>query len=160
MMAKDPVPPLIFITLAFPFPTFGFCFSVEPKSLYLFPVVSHFYGTEYEIWAGFELVGSNENFWLGREVCYFWGQFFLYFHWKKWKHFKNIVSSALKSCNILGEKTIFAWKFKYKFWIGKKNQFCLAQLFRDTSPRDTLWVDLLLYCLQDNRSTHNGATYV
>ena len=27
--------------------------------------MSHFYGTEYKIWAGFELVGSTENFELG-----------------------------------------------------------------------------------------------
>jgi hypothetical protein len=25
-------------------------------------MVSYFYGTEYDIWAGFGLVGSNENF--------------------------------------------------------------------------------------------------
>jgi hypothetical protein len=56
MMAKDPVPPLIFITLAFPFPTFGFCLSVEQKSLYLSSGVSHFYGMEYKIWAGFEVI--------------------------------------------------------------------------------------------------------
>ena len=33
--------------------------------MYITPAVSHFYGTENEIWAGFELVGSTENFELG-----------------------------------------------------------------------------------------------
>ena len=66
MMAKNPVPPLIFITPTFPFPTFGFCLSVEPKSLYLSPAMSHFYGMEYDIWTAFEPVGSNENFGLSR----------------------------------------------------------------------------------------------
>ena len=38
-----------------------------PKSLYISPAVSHFYGTEYEIWAGFGPFGSTENFGLGCE---------------------------------------------------------------------------------------------
>ena len=33
--------------------------------------MSHFYGTGYDIWAGFGQVGSTENFGLGRKVCYF-----------------------------------------------------------------------------------------
>jgi hypothetical protein len=67
-------------------------------------VVSHFYGTEYEIRAGFMLVGITENFGLGRKVCYtpFEGNIFLLFY------FLNIVASALKTCIT----------FKYKFQIG------------------------------------------
>ena len=38
---------------------------VQSKLFYISPAVSHFYGTEYKIWAGFELVGSTENFELG-----------------------------------------------------------------------------------------------
>jgi hypothetical protein len=41
------------------------------KSLQISRLVSHFYGTEYEIWAGFGPVGSTENFDLGCKVCYF-----------------------------------------------------------------------------------------
>jgi hypothetical protein len=33
-----------------------------PKSLYISRAVSLFYLTEYETWAGFGLVGCNENF--------------------------------------------------------------------------------------------------
>ena len=40
-------------------------------SLYISPAVSHFCGTEYEIWAGFWPVGVTENFGLGCEVRYF-----------------------------------------------------------------------------------------
>ena len=59
----------------------------EAKSLYISPAVNCFYGTEYEIWAGFGLVGSTENFGLGllRAIFYvFPGQ--------------NTVASTLKSC--------------------------------------------------------------
>ena len=35
------------------------CYVVQPKSLYISPELSHFYGTEYEIWAGFGPVGST-----------------------------------------------------------------------------------------------------
>ena len=41
------------------------------KSLYRSRGESHFYGTEYEIWAGFGPVGNTESFGLGRKVCYF-----------------------------------------------------------------------------------------
>ena len=33
----------------------------QGKSLYTSHVVSHFYGTEFGIWAGFGLVGSTES---------------------------------------------------------------------------------------------------
>ena len=33
----------------------------EAKSLYISPAVNCFYGTEYEIWAGFGLVGNTEK---------------------------------------------------------------------------------------------------
>jgi hypothetical protein len=44
------------------------------KSFYISPALSHFYGTEYEIWAGFKPVGGTENFELGlllllRAIC-------------------------------------------------------------------------------------------
>ena len=39
-------------------------------SLYISCAVSHFYGTEYEIWADFGPVGCTENFELGHKVCY------------------------------------------------------------------------------------------
>ena len=31
------------------------------RTVYIIHVVSHFYGTEFEIWAGFGPVGSTEN---------------------------------------------------------------------------------------------------
>ena len=37
------------------------CYVVQPKSLYISPELSHLYGAEYEIWAGFGLVRSTEN---------------------------------------------------------------------------------------------------
>ena len=43
-------------------------------------VVSHFYRTEYETWAGFGPVGRTENFELGDKVCNFWGKFFYVFN--------------------------------------------------------------------------------
>ena len=45
--------------------------DLQKKSLYISPAVSHFYGTEYEIWAGFGPVGSTEDFGLGHKVDYF-----------------------------------------------------------------------------------------
>ena len=42
------------------------------------PAGSHFYGTEYEIWACFGPVCSTEIFRLGLKVCYFWVQFFMF----------------------------------------------------------------------------------
>ena len=35
---------------------------MKSKPLFISHAVRHFHGTEYEIWAGFELVGSTENF--------------------------------------------------------------------------------------------------
>ena len=43
--------------------------DLSTKSLYISPTVSHIYETEYEIWTGFGLVGSTENFGT------FWGMF-------------------------------------------------------------------------------------
>ena len=40
------------------------------KSLYRSHEESHFYGTEYEIWADFWPVGNTEKQ-LGRKLCYF-----------------------------------------------------------------------------------------
>ena len=40
------------------------------QSHYISRAVSHSYGTEYEIWAGFGPVGSTENFGLGNKVCF------------------------------------------------------------------------------------------
>ena len=37
-------------------------------TVFISPTVSHFYGTEYEIWAGFRPAGSTENFGLGRKI--------------------------------------------------------------------------------------------
>ena len=47
------------------------CYSKVIRYTYISPAFSHFYGTEYEIWAGNGQVGSTENFGLGRKVCYF-----------------------------------------------------------------------------------------
>ena len=47
----------------------------EPKFKYISPAVIHFYGTEWDIWAGFGRVGNAENFGLGLKGCYFWQQF-------------------------------------------------------------------------------------
>ena len=38
----------------------------QAKSLYRSRAGSHFYGTEYEIWAGFGLVGNTEKIIWGR----------------------------------------------------------------------------------------------
>ena len=40
-------------------------FMIHPKSSYISLAVSHFYGTEYEIWDGFGPDGSTENVGLG-----------------------------------------------------------------------------------------------
>ena len=46
----------------FSFLAFTFVSSMlVPKSLYICRAVSNFYGTEFEIWVDFELVGSTEN---------------------------------------------------------------------------------------------------
>ena len=38
-------------------------------NIYISRAVSHFYRTEYKIWAGFGPDGSTENFGLGCKVC-------------------------------------------------------------------------------------------
>ena len=48
-----------------------YALDMGTKSLYISPVVSHWYGTEYEILAGFERIGGTENYRLGHKVCYF-----------------------------------------------------------------------------------------
>jgi hypothetical protein len=53
----------------------------QTKSLYISPIGSYSYGTEYEIWAGFGPVGSSENFGLGRKVTF--EDNFLCFPWQK-----------------------------------------------------------------------------
>ena len=75
--------------------TTAFCLSfikqtlLQAHSLYISPAMNHLYGTENEIWAGFALVGSSENFELGyflRAIFdVFMGIFF----------FKNIIASDL-----------------------------------------------------------------
>ena len=60
-------------------------------------MVSNFYGTEIEIWAGFGLVGITE-----KKLGQLWGTFEVDFscfqgHFFK-NNFKNIVAFALKSC--------------------------------------------------------------
>ena len=40
--------------------------AAEINILHIKPTVSHFYGTEYEIWAGFGPVGNTEKKKLGR----------------------------------------------------------------------------------------------
>jgi hypothetical protein len=47
------------------------CYSKVIWYMYISPAFSHFYGIEYDIWAGFGPVGSTEDFGLGRKVCYF-----------------------------------------------------------------------------------------
>ena len=45
--------------------------AVQRHYLFINPTVIHFYGKEYEIWAGYGLVGSTEIFGLFHKVCYF-----------------------------------------------------------------------------------------
>ena len=65
-----------------PFSLFA-CYVVQPKSLYISPEVSHFYGTEYKIWAGFGLVGSTENCPPKLLLATFKGIFFMFLWAKK-----------------------------------------------------------------------------
>ena len=60
------------------------------KVLYRSRAGSHFYGSEYEIWAGSGPVGNNEK----RAIKYstFEGVFYVFMG------FFNVVASALKSC--------------------------------------------------------------
>ena len=47
------------------------------KALYISQAVKQFYGTEFEIFVGFGLVGSTENCQTEPIISYFWGQVFL-----------------------------------------------------------------------------------
>ena len=83
-------------------------YTCTRNSLYISHAVSYVYVTEYEIWAGFEPVGSTENFGLS---CKFLRAFFLMFSWPFF--FQKYFSVCTKKLhNIKGEKTInFCLKF-------------------------------------------------
>ena len=74
-------------------------FLLLPKSLYISPAVTNFYGTEIEIFAGFGPVGNTEKkIWADYEQllravspCFHGQNKILIF-------LLNIVASALKSC--------------------------------------------------------------
>ena len=46
------------------------------KAIYISCALKHFYGTEFEIWVGFGLVGSTENCQTELIISFFWGQVF------------------------------------------------------------------------------------
>ena len=69
--------------------------------------MSHFYGTEYEILAGFgPVVGSPENFGLGRKVCYFWGQSVMFLWAKCFLFVWFFKYCRVGNKELRGEKTI------------------------------------------------------
>ena len=74
-------------------------FLLLPKSLYISPAVTNFYGTEIEIFAGFGPVGNTEKKILGPIISNFVGIFFLFLWAKNKFKFKKIYieASALKS---------------------------------------------------------------
>ena len=59
--------------------SFFFFFLFLPKSLWISRVVSHLYGTEFDIWAGFGPICLTENVCNQAKVCYFFRAFFYVF---------------------------------------------------------------------------------
>ena len=91
-----------------------------PKSLYISHVVSNFYWTEIEIWAGFGPVGNTEKNWADYEKllrsvfsCFQGQNFFKTI-------FKHILVSALKSCIKWNNKKKI-WYLEKKIWILNMN---------------------------------------
>ena len=75
--------------------------SCPPKSLYISRSLSNFYGTGFEIWTGFGLVGSTEN-----KIWAYYEQllrgFFSCFHGQKFFHFwKNIVEGGASNSQLI-----------------------------------------------------------
>ena len=89
--------------------------SKSNRYIYRSPAVSHFYGTEYEIWVVLGPVGSTETFGLGRKACYFWGHFFM-FSWAKNTHIQLWVGGLL-------EIPHSAQRLEGQFWFIFKNDF-------------------------------------
>ena len=68
------------------------------KSLYISRAVSYFYGTEFDIWAGFGQAGSTENVCNFAKNPTFKGIFFHIFTHK--------TSTKLKVCTFLGQNSL------------------------------------------------------
>ena len=72
--------------------------------------MSHFYETEFDIWADFGPVGNTETGPIKLKYATFEGSF----HWQKKYFLKNIVSSALKKLHNIKVRKLWTFVLKFK----------------------------------------------
>ena len=120
--------------------------SLPTRSLYRSRAGSHFYGTEYEIWADFGPVGNTEKKSFGPIMSNFWGGFFMFSLAKQMlKFFEKHCSFHTKMLrNIFFIDFYFFLNFFGKNWLNIHNQFCIALLqATDTFMRNFYKMTLL-----------------